>query len=434
MLIEFSLSNHRSFAEEQTLTLLASNLKDNHEQRVAIVGGHLPLKLLTTAVLFGKNGSGKSAIVDAMRFVRSFVRSSSLERQAGERIDHRPFRLRKSNAHKDTNFRIVFSVQNNIYQFMFAFNSKRVSAESLYIADKSPRFRKVYDREFDPETDSFVYSFGEVLRGDKNTWQTATRENALFISTAVQLNAEFLKEPFNWITSYLRVIDASSNHHTLVTVDQCADDESRMRIVSFLQRLDINVDDIIVEEEEFDESFLEKTFKPDFIKNVMSGPNMRRKKIAFAHKDDDLDTIHFPIADESTGTRMLFGLAGPIFDALINGYCLIVDEINTNLHPLVVHALIDAFSDPNLNKKRAQLIFTSHDTSLLRDSYFRRDQVWFVDIDRLGQSSISPLTEYSPRKGEALERGYLGGRYGGVPFISPDLSIPTGVEDDTDAA
>jgi AAA15 family ATPase/GTPase len=131
----------------------------------------------------------------------------------------------------------------------------------------------------------------------------------------------------------------------------------------------------------------------------------------------------FELNEESDGTQRLYGLAAPVIDVLKRGRILVVDELDSSLHPLLVRRLISMFHDPSMNKAGAQLIFSTHDTSLLDHSLFRRDQVWFTEKDSDQATRIYPLTDFSPRKREAWERGYLTGRYGAVPFFSelPDI-------------
>lgn len=129
------------------------------------------------------------------------------------------------------------------------------------------------------------------------------------------------------------------------------------------------------------------------------------------------EKVEFDLSEESSGTRQLFILAGPILDVLENGRVLVVDELNNALHPLMVRYLVKLMHNPDLNRNQAQLIFTTHDTSLLDVDLFRRDQIWFVEKDRTQVSHFYPLTDFSPRKGEALEKGYLMGRYGAIPFF-----------------
>lgn len=132
----------------------------------------------------------------------------------------------------------------------------------------------------------------------------------------------------------------------------------------------------------------------------------------------------FELADESNGTRNLLFLAGPVLDILDKGLTLVIDELDTSLHTLLVRELVRLFHRPQVNRGGAQLVFTTHDTSLLDASdLFRRDQIWFVEKDGEQASSLVSLSEFSPRKNEALERGYLVGRYGGVPFLSDALGM-----------
>ncbi|HLP70122.1 MAG TPA: AAA family ATPase, partial [Rhizobium sp.] len=117
------------------------------------------------------------------------------------------------------------------------------------------------------------------------------------------------------------------------------------------------------------------------------------------------------------GTQTFFNLSGPILDILEKGRLLIVDELDGSLHPLLVHKIVAMFNDPKINTRGAQLIFSTHDVSLLDGQKLRRDQVWFTEKDNDQISHLFPLLEFSPRKGEALEKGYLGGRYGGIPIL-----------------
>mgnify|MGYP000843943103 FL=1 len=121
--------------------------------------------------------------------------------------------------------------------------------------------------------------------------------------------------------------------------------------------------------------------------------------------------------DESNGTRQLFLYAGSLLDVLEKGRVFFVDELDTSLHPLMVRFLIGLIQNPSINRHNAQLIFTTHDTSVLDTDIFRRDQVWFVEKDTHQASRLYPLSDFSPRKHEALEKGYLQGRYGALPYI-----------------
>ena len=135
------------------------------------------------------------------------------------------------------------------------------------------------------------------------------------------------------------------------------------------------------------------------------------------HHATEKGTGIFDLADESRGTQSLLFLAGPILKILQDGLTLIVDELDNSLHPLLVRRLVELFHSPSFNSKGAQLIFTTHDTSLLDPDILRRDQIWFVEKNKEQASILYPLSDYSPRKNKPFQQGYLMGRYGAIPFF-----------------
>jgi hypothetical protein len=150
--------------------------------------------------------------------------------------------------------------------------------------------------------------------------------------------------------------------------------------------------------------------------------------VELQHLRSDGPSVGLPFESESQGTQTLVALAGPLSQALRNGYLLMVDELDTSLHPRLVAELVKLFQSPVSNPKQAQLVFSTHDTSLLGSlvgeaPILDRDQVWFVEKDQSGATSLYPLTDFSPRRLENLERGYLQGRYGAVPFFQEDELI-----------
>jgi hypothetical protein len=127
--------------------------------------------------------------------------------------------------------------------------------------------------------------------------------------------------------------------------------------------------------------------------------------------------LALPWDSESEGTRRLVTMSVPVISALESGRTIFIDEIDRSLHPLIVRELIKLYHSKASNPKGAQIIFNTHDTSLLGAGIFRRDQIWFLEKDQSGASHLYPLLEFSPRKDEALEKGYLQGRYGAIPFL-----------------
>ncbi len=148
-------------------------------------------------------------------------------------------------------------------------------------------------------------------------------------------------------------------------------------------------------------------------------PPIKKVAVRTQHKmiDSDQKVFFDLFLDESDGTQRLFSQAGGWLKALREGLVLFVDELDLHLHPNIVRYLIELFHSPKTNQKNAQLVFTTHDTSLLDSDLFRRDQVWFVQKDDNQGSRLYSLLDFKPRKGEAIGKGYLQGRYGALPFI-----------------
>ncbi|EDE4744677.1 AAA family ATPase, partial [Salmonella enterica subsp. enterica serovar Heidelberg] len=199
---------------------------------------------------------------------------------------------------------------------------------------------------------------------------------------------------------------------------RCTED-TKKDILNFLKAADIGIDDVLVTKEKFNPDDLPSDMPDDIKKIVIS--NMKDKDIldvTTVHYNDKGEPVSFSLEEESHGTQKLFSLAGPWLDALDNGYVLFIDELHDTLHPKLVSFLVNLFNSHDTNKKGAQLIFSTHETSILNQSIFRRDQVWFCEKNELSETNLYPLTDFSPRKGrENLEAAYLDGRYGALPFI-----------------
>jgi hypothetical protein len=261
-----------------------------------------------------------------------------------------------------------------------------------------------------------VYEFGPGLKGSKSLWEGATRPNALFVSMAVQLNSEALRPVFDWFANGLVIINEQAKLSPQSSIEMLKHTEGRKHICDFLSAADISIADIEV----VTRKVPGQTAHFDLVagKTEVRSEEVEEQQLRFSHVTDQGRAM-FDLMDESNGTRNLLFLAGPVLDILRKGLTLIIDELDTSLHTLLVRELVRLFHRTEVNTGGAQLIFTTHDTSLLdAPDLFRRDQVWLVEKDRDQVSALVALSEFSPRKNEALERGYLMGRYGGVPFLS----------------
>lgn len=415
MLIEFNVTNFKSIQKTQTLSMVASTAAELKEENT-FTPPKVP-RLLRSAVIYGPNASGKSNLIEALSFMDYFVTTSSKQGQEGEGITTKPFLFNATSRNEPSEFEVIFMQDGQRYQYGFAVNQTRVLNEWL-IAYPEGRPQRWYERETDPETGKDNWYFGSKFKGRKTVLQEATRNNALFLSTAVQLNNEMLRPIYNWFNHKLATI-GTGGLPPARTTDMCATVEGKKKVLELLNAADLSISDIKIEMKTFDVDFLPPDM-PDslreFLKKDLDGHEI--PEVKFLHPAIGMEApIVLDEDDESIGTRKLYSLAGPWIDVLEQGRVLFVDELNNSMHPLMVRFLISLINNPKTNKNNAQLIFSTHDTSTLDNDLFRRDQVWFTEKDEDNSTRLYPLSDFTPRKGEALEKGYLQGRYGALPFI-----------------
>ncbi|MFV0889893.1 AAA family ATPase [Metapseudomonas otitidis] len=416
MLIEFSVTNFKSIRERQTLSMVASNYyKELVDENTFEVDAQEKFpRLLKSAVIYGANAAGKSTLVEAMEFVDNFVCTSSNESQSGDSVGVVPFRLSAESRQADSQFDIAFFEGGVRYEFGFSANSQRVTSEWLY-AYPNGKPQRMYTRYYNGEVDSYHYVWGKnFLGGRRRTdWKQSTRSNALFLSTAVQLNCEQLLPAFSWFKNRIATLDptALSSAYSMKYFE-----ERREEVLRFLSAADLFIADIKINRIKFDPALIPDDMPPglreEVIKN-MTGKEFAEAKFYLNSTDDD-SLVEFSDEEISAGTKALFNFSGPWIDVVSKSRVLFVDELDSSLHPLVVHQLIKIL---HRSSKPVQVIFTTHDTSILSKGILRRDQVWMIEKNSRQSSTLTPLSDYSVREGEALEKGYLGGRYGGVPFV-----------------
>ncbi len=414
MLVEFRIKNFRSLRDEQVLSMVASSDKALLDTHALDTGLKAAPHLLKSAVVYGANASGKSNLIKALQYMRGVVLESAAL-QPGQTFDRlQPFKLDATSGSQPTEFEVTFILAGVRYQYGFAMNAQRIVSEQLLVY-KAFKPQRWFERHFDAESGKDVYEFGPSLKGAKNLWEGATRSNALFLSVAVQLNSGALRPVFDWFANRLVIFNEQSPLSQQFSMQMLKQEAQRKAICEFLRAADISIADIEVATKQA----MVHTINFDLAtgKREETASEQAVDEVKFHHITEHGKAV-FDLMDESSGTRNLLLLTGPILDILNKGLTLVVDELDTSLHTLLVQALVRLFHQPEVNTGGAQLIFTTHDTSLL-DAYglFRRDQVWFVEKRPDQSSSLYPLLDFSPRKNEALERGYLQGRYGALPFL-----------------
>jgi hypothetical protein len=418
MLLEFRLGNFRSFKGESAMSLVASTDKSLLSNTIETGISNLP-RAVRSAVLYGPNASGKSNFLRGLLLMRGIVvESASLPPQSSFNIQ--PFRLDPATNNKPCLFEVTVSIDGVRYQYGFEATPTRITAEWLLVY-QTAKAAVWFDRRWDAVTEREEFKLGPGLRGSKQVWREATRPNALFLSTAVQLNSDALAPLYRWFAEGLHVIPSGQQIPDFFTTEKIKDPVWERRVVNFLSSADIAISAIRAHEQDG----FQTMFEINAADGGLSGHRTEKGRILrprFTHRVGDT-TAEMELEEESEGTQKLFALAGPLFEIIQRGQLLVIDELDRSLHELLVRQFVLLFHDPEINTKGAQLIFTSHDSSLLEGSLLRRDQVWFVEKGNDLASYLVPLTDYSARKDEALDRGYRTGRYGAIPVLPTRLKV-----------
>jgi AAA15 family ATPase/GTPase len=415
MLVEFRTKNFCSLRDEQVLSLVATKDKTLQDSNTQATGISAAPTVLRSVVIYGANASGKSNLIKALQYMRGVVTESATAIAPGQIFGIQPFRLDSDSANQPSEFEVTFLLEGVRYQYGFTMTAQRIVGEHLLVY-KAFKPQKWFTRRFDVGTGKDVYEFGSALKGPKNLWEGATRPNALFLSMAVQLNSIDLRPVFDWFSNQLVIFNEQSQLSPQVSIQMLKHAQGRKDICNFLTNADLSLADIEAETR----TVPGQSVHLDLLvgKTEVRVENIEEHKVRFHHVTEH-GTAVFDLLEESSGTRNLLFLAGPVLNILSKGLTLIIDELDTSLHTLLVRELVRLFHLSDINTKGAQLVFTTHDTSLLdAPDLFRRDQVWFVEKNQDQASSLINLSEFSPRKNEALERGYLIGRYGGIPFLN----------------
>jgi hypothetical protein len=415
MLVEFSAKNFRSLRDEQTLSMVSSPDRSHLATHTIETGVRSVPRLNRAGVIYGANASGKSNLIFGLTTMRNLVLQSTSMLDAVRAEQYTPYRLQRSSAGDPSEFEISLLLDGVRYQYGFSYDAQRIRDEWL-IVYKSGKGQSWFDRRWNDAKGEHEWGpFSSYFTGSKETWRQATRPGALFLTTAIQLNNEQLKPLWNWFTDGLVIVNWSGAFGIGTTLQRMDDPAFKERALNLLRAADLHIADIEVESVPGHQlAFrLEAGKSPEFSTSPQNLPLVK-----FVHKLEGEDAVAFDGRFESAGTQRLLSYIGPIVDVLESGKLLVVDEFDSSLHPMVVRFVLSLFHDPDASKRGAQLWMTTHDTSLLDTELLRRDQFWFMDKDDRQASRLYPLTDFSPRKGEALEKAYLRARYGGVPFIS----------------
>lgn len=393
MILEFCATNYLSIKEELKLSFIATPLKEScSEPNDLFPLEDTGISLVRSAVVYGANASGKSNVVKVFGFYKRFITESFKNSQAGEAIDVENFRLNATTVKEPTIMEATFTDGEFIYRYGFEVDSQSVHEEWLYkrACKKRAKEVEVFYREGEATT---VHPKSTLIQELVN--KKMVRNNALLLSTAAQFNEPTSVNILQWLSD-TKVVFCSEDEQLWSNAIKLLDNESlRKRIIDFAKYADLGIENI---------TKIDNRIVSDHKQYDDEGREVNNVSFAFNR-------------NESEGTIKYFSLAYPIIDALDNGKRIVIDELDSKLHPLLVKRIVALFNDAKTNPKGAQLLFTAHDTFLLSAGLFRRDQVWFTQKNSFGATELFSLAEYKVRSTSPFERDYLLGKYGATPII-----------------
>ena len=354
MLLQFSVTNHRSIRDTAIISMKASTDKSLSD---CLISPDDKKQLVPVLALYGANAAGKSNVLHALLLMREMVCGRYAKLLKGEALPQEPFAFTEQPP-QPTSFEVIYFYNGIKYAYGFSFDKAKILTEYLYHWPNG-REALVFSRE------SNGYQFRENVQ-EQLTLAGRTAENRLYLSSSNEWNCPQTEKAYLW--------------------------------------------------------FFEKL-------TGFMGTEMRLDATLSAIRQGGSETgagtskgFWLPLGLESVGTQRFFSRIGMWLAALESGAVLVVDEIESSMHPLLTRHLIEMVQDSTINTNHAQLIFTTHDTGLLDLTLLRRDQIWFAEKDeRTMQTDVYALTEFSPRKGENIAKGYLQGRYGAIPHMKKEL-------------
>jgi predicted ATPase len=420
MLIHFSVSNAFSFKERVDLNLTATSISEFESSNLADVG---PYRVLLAAVIFGANASGKSNLIKAMGLMRHLVLNSS-KLNSTDKLPYEPFLLSETTSGKPSLYEIGVRIDGTQYRYGFTADQNEVHTEWLYFS-KIRAEKPLFLRDKDGIEVFRNFPEGKGL-------EERTRPNELFLAKCDTNNGSVSGRLMLWINN-LNIISALPHQvNVQETVDMLPDEESRKRLFSFFKKLDLGFNAVQIREGKLESvefpASIPQAVREFFIEDLRTKKmvNVATAHNRYAEDGSVIGQIYLDLGrQESTGTIKMFSLAARLLRVLAYGGVIVIDELDASVHPVLTLELCKLFHSSETNPKNAQLIMTTHDTNLLSKGKFRRDQIYFMEKNRVEASQLYSLVQFkeegrSVRADRSYEKDYLNGRYGGVPIIASE--------------
>lgn len=437
MLIAFSVENFRSIKEKQTFSMVPSS----YNKELASDGNVKPvtskISLLSAAAIYGANSSGKSNLLDSMGCMHNIV-VNSVRINAGDPLPYEPFVLDENYADKPTEFQATFFTNGKTYRYGFIYDKSEIKSEWLWEKTRIKEY-KLFTRN------GSEFSLGSRFKEGIGK-EGMTTNNRLFLSLVAQLNGETSIRIIYWFQKFSVISGITNTKYRNYSIKSLLNNDNKASALkNFLKQMDLGFSSLKPLEQTVDESIfpanIPEVIKEKFLKEHANEKMYLLKSAHTVHHRDGTTSLQLFDFDEmeSEGTSKIFDMSGPIIDTLMNGYTLVIDELDAKLHPLLTKRIVNIFNSEKGNPHKAQLIFATHDTNLLNIDTLRRDQIWFIDKEKDDESSrLSRLSEMTivtknedrkVRNDRVFEKDYLVTKlYGALPNIDEEFDLKDAME------
>lgn len=422
MLVEFSVKNFMSIKDEITFSMVAGTGDENTDNIVKNeVTGEGYLK---STAIYGANASGKTNFMKAITAAVLMIRKSNLRNINEPLLEIRPFKFDNKTINKPSEFKFIF-IKNNIkYIYGFSADINKIYTEYLY-QYLSAKPSLIFERKNTNE-----YKFTQQEQSKLEELATKNTENKLFLSTATAWNYEKTKNAYIWFSEDIDTFNdyMNASGYSLDKFENDKEGSLKKFTINLLKQADILIKDYNFEVKDMNFGNIGNIIPFNNIKILNENIIQKEIRISTFHEieneNGEKENYELDLNEESLGTQSLFFFSPILKEAFEKGKVIVVDEIDKSLHPLLVEFIIKLFHNKEINKNNAQLIFNTHDTNLLSLDNFRRDQIWFTEKDpKKGITELYPLDDFSVRKTENVQKGYLNGRYGAIPFLVTGSSL-----------
>jgi uncharacterized protein len=422
MLIDFTVENYRSIKGPVTLSAVAqgrkagtapkgkrrTRIKPDHEIAPGYPVEGWGFELLPVLAIFGANASGKSNVVRALDDFLTFITSLGSSKFYFDKFI--PFKLDPESSTAPTRFEMRVLVEGKIYTYSISLNREHILSERLeYSLASSKRNRRLFYRDWNDNNKNFEWKNGEDFRGAHTQLEAKINDQDPFLIMSLFFEIKVTQALAMWLksrkagVSYLGNDPVSSIMHSIVK-----DEKRKERILEIIRIFDTGITDIEVIQD------------GSKVSNSLSVLVNSRGMDMYACHDTETGKVIWPFEEESTGTQQLLAFSHRIDTALANSTLTIIDELDAHLHPNITRAIVKMFQSSKTNPNRAQLVFTSHDNTLQRGNLLRRDQIWFAQKRDDGSTELYSLSDFKVRNDVAIDKAYLDGRFGAVPFLSDE--------------